>query len=255
MPSPFRGGGVARKVNWMWGARPAARRMTGHDLSRGSLAARALVRAVLGFVVLGTLLFVPAGTTAYWQGWAYLAVLFGPMLLVFGYLIARDPVLLDRRLRAREPMREQRLIQGVGAVCYLAAFVVPGLDRRFGWSNMPTATVIAADLVCLAGYALFVRVLRENSFASRVIEVIGGQRVISTGPYAVVRHPMYVAVLAMFLATPVALGSWWGTLAMAPQLAVIVARIRHEERVLVRDLRGYEEYTQRVRYRLLPGIW
>jgi protein-S-isoprenylcysteine O-methyltransferase Ste14 len=229
--------------------------MSDESISRGKLALKALVRAVFGLLLLCALLFLPAGTINYWQGWAYLAVIFAPMLLVFGYLIANDPALLERRLRAREPMHEQRVIQFVGALCYLAAFVVPGLDRRFGWSNVPPLIVITADVVCLAGYALFIIVLRENTYASRVIEVSGDQRVISTGPYAVVRHPMYVAVLLMFLATPVALGSWWGVLAMIPEIGVLVARIRHEEQVLSRELPGYAEYRQRTRNRLIPGIW
>jgi protein-S-isoprenylcysteine O-methyltransferase Ste14 len=229
--------------------------MSDESISRGTLARAALVRAGFGFALLCVLLFVPAGTIDYWQGWAYLAVLFAPMLLFFGYLIAYDPALLDRRLRAREPLREQRIIQFVGALCYFAAFIVPALDRRFGWSGVQKSIVIAADIVCLAGYALFIRVLRENTYASRVIEVTGNQRVISTGPYAVVRHPMYVAVLMMFLVTPVALGSWWGVLAMVPEIGVIVARIRHEESVLSRDLPGYVEYLERTRYRLIPGIW
>jgi protein-S-isoprenylcysteine O-methyltransferase Ste14 len=216
---------------------------------------RALVRLVAGCVLVLAMLLIPAGTPAYWQAWTYTGVLFSAVTLVFAYLLVNDPGLLDRRMKAGEKQAEQALIVRLGSVCYVLAFVVPGLDRRFGWSHVPAAAAVAADVVVLLGYVLFVLVLRENSYASRVVEVERGQRVVTTGPYAVVRHPMYVAILVMFLSTPVALGSWWAVVAALPLVAVMAARIRSEERLLAKELEGYEEYTRVTRYRLIPGLW
>jgi len=225
------------------------------QLSRGALVALCLRRYLAGLVVLGLLLFAPAGTLRYWEAWTYLAILFVPMGLVFVWLLRHDPVLLERRMRTKEKDQEQSLLIRLGSLCYLLAFLAPGFDRRFGWSDLPTAAVVAADVLVLLGYGCFVLVLRENSYASRVVEVEREQRVVTTGPYAVVRHPMYVAILVMFLFTPLALGSWWGLLPTLPLVAVIVARIRNEERMLVKDLVGYADYVRVTRYRLVPGVW
>jgi len=229
--------------------------MTPHALSRGRLAATALVRLVAGFAVQSALLVLPAGTLAYWQAWVYLAVLFAPVTFGFIYLLANDPELLERRMRTKEHNAAQGLIVRIGALCYLLVFLIPGVDRRFGWSDVPHTAVLAADGIILLGYGLFLLVLRENRYASRVIEVEQGQHVVTTGPYAVVRHPMYVAVLAIVLATPIALGSWWGVLASAPLVAVIAARIREEERQLVAELAGYDAYRHATKARLIPGLW
>lgn len=229
--------------------------MTGDHVSRTQLAVKALVRLALGILVVGALLFVPAGTPDYREAWTFLAVLFVPVSLVFGYLLALDPALLERRLRTREKEPEQGRIVKLGSVCYAVTFLVPGFDHRFSWSSVPAAVVLLADLLFMLGYALFVLVLRVNSYASRVVEVEAGQRVASTGPYAIVRHPMYVAVLLMILASPVALGSWWALIPAVPVIGILVIRIRNEEQVLARDLPGYREYMTATRYRLLPGIW
>jgi protein-S-isoprenylcysteine O-methyltransferase Ste14 len=171
------------------------------------------------------------------------------------YLLKKDPGLLERRLRGREKERGQSLLAWVSSPFYLALLILPGFDYRFGWSEVPVPLILAADILFLAGYALFFRVLMENTYLSRVVEVESDQAVIDTGPYSLVRHPMYVAVLAMFAATPVALGSWWGLLAAAPVPLFLVLRIRGEEKLMRENLPGYLEYCGKVRFRLFPGIW
>lgn len=179
--------------------------MAGGPLSRAQLAAKAVVRLAFGIASVGALLFAPAGTFDYREAWTFLVVLFVPAMLVFGYLLAKDPVLLERRLRTREKELAQGRIVKLGTVCYVLTFLVPGMDHRFAWSSVPPAAVMLADVVFLLGYLLFVLVLRVNRYASRVVEVEEGQHVASTGLHAVARHPMYVAVLLMMLASPVAL--------------------------------------------------
>lgn len=201
------------------------------------------------------LLVLPAGTLAYWEAWVYLAILLIPMTLTAAYLLARDPELLERRMRAKEKDAAQSKIVAFSAVFFLAALLIPGFDRRFGWSHVPLLAVLAADLFVLAGYGLFILVLRENRSASRIIEVEAGQRVVTTGPYAVVRHPMYTAVTLMALATPIALGSWWAFVPVPLLVAVLVARIQNEERLLANELTGYREYMRTTSYRLIPGVW
>jgi len=229
--------------------------MSDTPTSSRRLVAMAFVRIIAGVFLLAAMLFWPAGTWDYWQAWVYLAVIFVPMLFLLAYLLKNDPGLLERRLQSKETHTEQKLIVVLASTCYAVAFVLPGFDQRYGWSTVPPAVSLAADVVVLAGYGLFALVLRENSYASRTIEVEQGQRTITTGPYAVVRHPMYVAILMMLLATPVALGSWWAVIPALPLVAVLVARIRNEERVLIEELEGYSEYMQTTRYRLIPGVW
>lgn len=212
-------------------------------------------RLALAPAVLGLIFFLPAGTFRYWQAWVYMAVLIIPMLSVMLYFLKHDPELLDRRLRTREKERPQKAIIALSYPLFLAAFLLPGFDRRFGWSSVPGALVAAADVIVLAGYGLFVLVIRENSFASRVVEVEARQRVVSTGPYAIVRHPMYVANILIYLASPLALGSFWAFLPALLTPAVMVARILNEEKVLKEKLVGYADYLSRVRYRLIPGVW
>ena len=207
------------------------------------------------FLVLGLVFFVPAGTLDYWEAWIYCVVLLVPFLFVLAYLLRTDPELLVRRTRLRENEPAQRRIVGASALLFLIGFLIPGLDRRFGWSEIPVWAVLAADALVILGYALVFLVFRENPFASRVVQVDAGQTVISTGPYAVVRHPMYLGVSIMWLATPVALGSYWALPVFLILPFVLVFRIRNEEEVLLRELPGYREYTQVVRYRLIPGVW
>jgi protein-S-isoprenylcysteine O-methyltransferase Ste14 len=207
------------------------------------------------FLVLGLLLFVPAGTTDYWEAWVYCAVLLIPFLFVLAWLLKKDPELLARRLRLDEKEPAQKRIVRVAGVLFLIGLIIPGLDHRYGWSDIPVAVVLAADVLVILGYTLIFLVLRENPFASRVVDVAPGQTVIATGPYAMVRHPMYLGTSIMWLATPVALGSWWAVPFFFLIPVILVWRILNEEEVLLRDLPGYREYVLRVRYRLVPGIW
>jgi len=215
----------------------------------------ALLRFGGGFGVVGALIFVPAGTLRWWQAWLFLATLFVPMALVAGYLVRHDPALLERRLKYGEERTRQRAIVKATSALWMMTFVVPGLDRRFGWSSVPAWLVVVADAVVLAGYLVFFLTVRENSFAGRTIRVEEGQRVIDTGPYAVVRHPMYAGMSLMMLFAPIALGSWW---AVIPALATppsLMLRIADEERAMMADLPGYAQYRTRVRRRLVPGVW
>jgi protein-S-isoprenylcysteine O-methyltransferase Ste14 len=229
--------------------------MSTEPVNMKELTRRAYLAIAGAVVVFGAMFFLPAGTLDYWQAWAYLGVVMVPMLFVLVYLLRRDPQLLARRLQMRERERTQKGVIGLSMIFLLAAFIVPGLDRRWGWSEMPWWVAVAADLLVLLGYAIIFRVFRENQFTSRTIQVEHGQQVISTGPYAVVRHPMYVGVVVFYLASPIALGSWWAFLPALTFIPILVVRILNEEQVLERDLAGYREYKLKTRYRLLPGIW
>ena len=212
-----------------------------------------LVPAV--FLGLGLIFFVPAGTLDYWEAWVYCAVLLVPCVFVLTYLLRKDPELLARRIRLNEKEPAQRRIIRASSLIFFTGFLIPGLDHRFGWSDIPVEAVLAANVLVIVGYALVFLVFKENPFASRVVEVEPDQRVISTGPYALVRHPMYLGTSIMWLATPIALGSYWALPVFLFLPIVLVYRIMNEEEVLLRELPGYREYTQTVRYRLIPGIW
>ena len=214
-----------------------------------------IIRLVFGIPIIGALLFWPAGTFDYWQAWAWAAALFIPMLISFIYLAKRDPALLERRSRLTETRTAQKWIIGLSSIYFIIIFILPGFDKRFGWSSVPVWLVLLADLGVLAGYGLYIWVLRTNSFASRVIEVEQGQKVISTGPYALVRHPMYLGMILLMIATPLALGSYWAFVPSLALIPILAARAKNEEELLVNELAGYREYTQKVRSRLFPGIW
>jgi protein-S-isoprenylcysteine O-methyltransferase Ste14 len=214
-----------------------------------------VVRLIVGIPIIGALLFWPAGTFNYWQVWVWLAALFIPMIFSYIYLVKRDPALLERRSRLNEKRTTQKWIIAVSSIYFIIIFILPGFDKRYGWSNVPVWLVIIADLLIVAAYILYTLVLRANTYASRVIEVEQGQQVITTGPYALVRHPMYLAMILMMVTTPLALGSFW---AFVPSLALIpllAARAKNEEQLLLTDLPGYREYTQKTRYRLIPWVW
>jgi protein-S-isoprenylcysteine O-methyltransferase Ste14 len=224
-------------------------------VSRSSLFLRALSLFAVGALGLALLLFGTAGTIAYWEAWLYLAVLFIPIFVVLVYLTLRDPDLLRRRLQSREARPAQRRIIGGAAYVILLALVIPGFDHRFGWSDLPPAVVLAADGIVLLGYLLFIRVLRENSYAARTITVEAGQQVITTGPYRRIRHPMYSAILLIYLATPLALGSIWGVLPALLLPWILAQRATDEERLLAEELPGYRDYLAITKYRFVPGIW
>lgn len=214
-----------------------------------------VLRLVVGFPIIGLLFFWPAGTFDYWQAWLWLVILFLPLMGMFAYLIKRDPALLERRVRTGETRPEQKRIIAISSIYLIFIFALPGLDKRFGWSSVPTWIVLLANALVLAAFLLNFLVIRVNSYASRVVEVQEGQQVITTGPYALVRHPMYTSIILIMLATPIALGSWWGVLPNIPFIFLLAARAKNEEELLVNELAGYREYMQKTRYRLFPGIW
>ncbi len=219
---------------------------------------RMLVSLGLLGLAMALLVFLPAGTVHYWQAWVFLAVYLAVSLVVALYLLWRDPALVQRRMKGgptAEPHGKQKIIMGFASLGFCALLVVPGLDHRFGWSAVPALLVACGDALVAIGFFLVVLVLRENTFAAATVQVAEGQRVISTGPYAVVRHPMYAFSFVYALGIPLALASWWGLLGVAFMFAFIVWRLLDEERLLARDLPGYAEYQRRVRYRLVPHVW
>jgi len=182
----------------------------------------------------------PSGTFNYWEVYLYFSILVIRMLFVFVYFMKRDPRFLERRSKGTEKVKEQKIIQLINLPVFIAAFIIPGLDKRFGWSEIPAEIIITTDAVILAGYIIIFLVFRENSYASRIVEIDTGQKVISTGPYSIVRHPMYIGVLIMYLPTPVALGSYWGLIPMALLPVAMLLRILNEEKVLRENLVGYD---------------
>lgn len=222
---------------------------------RSALVRKLLVR--LSFVPLFILVFtlLPAGTFDYWEVYLYFGILVVPMLFVFRYFLKRDPKFLERRSRGKEKVRAQKLIQVINLPLFIAGFVIPGLDRRFGWTDIPVEIIIATDIVILGGYLIIFQVFRQNSYASRIVEIDKEQEVITTGLYSIVRHPMYLGVLIMYLPTPLALGSYWGLIPMALLPVSIVLRIINEEEVLKENLKGYREYCLETKYRLIPYVW
>lgn len=216
---------------------------------------RAAVRAVFGFALYGALFFGTAGTFDYWEAWVFMGTLFVPAIVGWIYLVRADPALLERRMRTREKRTRQKVIMLLFTATWLLVLGIPGLDHRFGWSAVPAGLVVFADVVVFASYAFVMRVMLENRYASRTIGVEEGQELVTTGLYALVRHPMYLGILPLIVFAPIALGSWW---AMIPALAVpifLVMRILDEEELLKEDLPGYLDYMQKTRNRLIPGVW
>ena len=210
------------------------------------------------FLVMASLLFLPARTFAYWQAWVFLAVYFFASIAISLYLITSDPALLARRMSGgpfaeKEPA--QRVIMSITSLAFVGLLVLPAIDHRLRWSELSPGAALAGDVLVLLGWLGIFFVFRENSFSSATIELASDQRVISTGPYAWMRHPMYAAALVMLLGIPIALGSSWGVLIVVAMLPVLIWRLLDEERFLVTNLPGYAEYQRRVRYRLLPPIW
>ncbi len=219
------------------------------------LAVRALIKFFAGFLLVSLLLFGTAGTFSYGGAWFFLALLFLPMLALGTVLLIKSPALLEKRLNGREKEGAQQTVVALSALMFLAGFSVAGLDYRFGWSHVPTWLVAIASVTLLVSYALYAEVMRENAYLSRTVEVQEGQKVIDTGLYRIVRHPMYAVTVWLFLSIPLILGSWWALLCFLPYLPVIVARILNEEKVLTAELHGYEAYKKKVRFRLVPFVW
>ncbi len=219
------------------------------------LKTRIIARLLALPAVVYLLLFLPAGTFDFWQVYVYFGVILTLALGAMAYFLKHDPELLERRLRTREKQGAQQAVVFSLLIVVVLGIVMPGLDRRFGWSEVPTVVVLLADAVVAASYLFTALVMKTNSYASRIVEVEEDQRLVRTGPYAVVRHPMYASAAVMFFATPIALGSWWGLLPMAVVPMILVPRILNEEKVLRGGLEGYNDYCDEVRWRILPLVW
>ena len=215
----------------------------------------AFIKFTLGLLLVTALLFLPAGSFCYFNGWLFIGLLFVPMLILGAVMLFKAPHLLQKRLNAKETEKTQKGVVALSGILFLCGFIVAGLDFRFGWSAVPLWAVIVSSVVLLVSYALYGEVMRENAYLSRTVEVQEDQIVIDTGLYGIVRHPMYAVTVWLFLSIPVVLGSWWSLLCFLPYVAVIAVRIRNEEKVLEEGLKGYSEYKKRVKYRLFPFIW
>jgi protein-S-isoprenylcysteine O-methyltransferase Ste14 len=220
-----------------------------------SLKTRLILRCLIAVIFVAVFLFIPAGSLRYWQGWVFMALLFLPRLITSGYFVKRDPQLVERRLRTQEKISEQKTIIRWAQWVFFVSLLIPGLDYRFGWSRVPLWLTILSQLFVFAGYLITLWVMKENSFASRTVQVEEGQKVISTGPYRLVRHPMYSGAILMLLFTPLALGSWWALPGFLLLIPLIVLRLLNEEKMLCRDLPGYPDYCLHTRSRLLPLLW
>ena len=223
-----------------------------------NLRARACFALVMLAIVMGLLLFVPSGTVRFWQAWVYLAIFFGASGLTTVYLMKKDPALLRRRMSGgptAEKRSAQKIIMLFTSMGFIALLIVPALDHRFGWSSVSLGVVVAGDVLVAVGFYLISIIYRENTFTSATIELAENQRVISTGPYAIVRHPMYASALLYLVGTPLALGSYWGLLPIAGMVPFLIWRLFDEERFLSLNLPGYAEYQRRVSHRLVPFVW
>ena len=215
----------------------------------------AITKFLCGLLMVGLLIFLPAGTFSYVNGWLLVGLLFVPMLIAGLVMFFNSPQFLKKRLDAKEKQTAQKGVLAFSALMFIAGFVVAGLDHRFGWSKMPIAVVIAASVLFLAAYALYAEVMRENAYLSRTIKVEEGQKVVDTGLYGIVRHPMYMSTLLLFLMIPLILGSWYALIAFGCYPVIIIVRLKDEEELLTRELPGYAAYKQKVKYRILPFIW
>lgn len=220
-----------------------------------NLVIQSLSKFFIGFIIVGLLLFLPAGSLRFWNGWLLIVALFVPMFVVGLVLLKKNPDLLRKRLNAKEEQLEQKKVVAFSGMLFVAAFVVAGLNWRYHWFSLPIWAVALATLLFLFAYILYAEVLRENTYLSRTVEVQENQKVIDTGLYGIVRHPMYMATTLLFITMPLVLGSFISFLIMLLYLPLIAKRIRNEETVLEEGLAGYTEYKQRVKYRLIPFIW
>ena len=216
---------------------------------------KALTKFLLGVIILGVLLFLPAGSFHYWQGWLLMGILFIPMFIAGLMMMAKNPELLRKRLNAKEKEAEQKAVVTMSGLLFITTFVLAGLNWRFGWSVLPEWLVWVSALLFLTSYLLYAEVMRENTYLSRTIEVQDSQKVIDTGLYGIVRHPMYLATTVMFLAMPLVLNSPISFLIMLGYIPVIAKRIGNEEAVLEKGLEGYEDYKKKVRYKMIPFLW
>ena len=224
-------------------------------MEKKKLFAQAISKYLLGVILVGTILFLPAWSFSYWNAWLFMGILFVPMFIAGIVMLGKNPELLQKRLDAKEKEAEQKSVVASSGLMFLASFIVAGLDWRFGWTNMPNWMVWAATGLFLLSYVLYAEVLRENTYLSRTIEVQENQKVIDTGLYGIVRHPMYMATMVLFLSMPLVLGSLYSFIIMLVYIPIIAKRIRNEEKVLEESLPGYKEYKQKVKYKVIPFIW
>ena len=222
---------------------------------KNNLFLQALKKIIAGFVAIGVLLFLPAGTLYYWNAWLFVAVLFVPMLFLGVMMLFKSPKLLEKRLDAKEKVNEQKWVVALSGIMFVAVFVVAGLNFRFSWHSLPDYVIWTGVVFFLLSYLIYAEVMRENAFLSRTIEIQENQKVIDTGLYGIVRHPMYSATLIMFLSIPLILGSVISFVIMLAYIPIIAVRMNSEEQVLEEGLRGYKEYKQRVRYKVIPFVW
>jgi len=215
----------------------------------------ALVKFTCGLLMVGLLVFLPAETIHYTYGWLLMCLLFIPMLIAGFVMLAKSPDFLKKRLDVKEKQSAQKGVLAFSGLMFIGGFVVAGLDFRFGWSEMPLWVVIAASVLFLTAYALYAEVMRENAYLSRTIKVEEGQTVVDTGLYGIVRHPMYAVTILLFLMIPLVLGSWYALIVFAFYPAIIIVRLKDEEELLTRELPGYVQYKQKVKYRIIPFIW
>ena len=215
----------------------------------------ALTKFACGLLMVGLLIFLPAGTIAYTYGWLFIGLLFVPMLIAGFVMLAKSPDFLKKRLDVKEKQGTQKGVVALSGLMFIAGFVVAGLDFRFGWSQVPTWVVVTASALFLVAYALYAEVMRENAYLSRAIKVEEGQKVVDTGLYGIVRHPMYAVTILLFLMIPLVLGSWYALIAFAFYPAIIIVRLKDEEELLTKELSGYAEYKRKVKYRIIPFIW
>lgn len=216
---------------------------------------QALIKFLLGVIVLGILLFVPAGSSHYWQGWLLMGLLFVPMFIAGLILMVKNPELLQKRLNAKEEQQEQKYVVAFSGLLFVASFIIAGLNWRYQWLILPNWSIWIATILFLLSYLMYAEVLRENTYLSRTVEVQENQKVIDTGLYGIVRHPMYTATTLLFLMMPLVLGSLYSFLIMLLYIPLIAKRIQNEESVLEEGLEGYKEYKLKVKYRLIPFIW
>lgn len=219
------------------------------------LLAEAIMKFTCGLLLVGLLIFLPAGTLGYTYGWLLVGLLFGPMLIAGFVMLAKSPEFLKKRLDAKEKQGKQKGVVAFSGLMFIAGFVVAGLDFRFGWSEMPLWVVIVASALFLVAYALYAEVMRENAYLSRTVKVEEGQTVVDTGLYGIVRHPMYAVTILLFLMIPLVLGSWYALAVFAFYPVIIIVRLKDEEDLLTKELSGYAEYKQKVKHRLVPFIW
>ncbi len=216
---------------------------------------QALIKFFFGFILVFVLLFVPAGSISYFNGWLFMMLLFIPMFIAGIVMLIKNPKLLESRLNAKEKEKEQKEVIALSGIMFLSGFIVAGLNYRYNWYHLPIIIVIIASIIFILSYLVYAEVLRENAYLSRTIEVQKDQKVIDTGLYGIVRHPMYMATIFLFLSMPLILDSIYSFFIFLIYPIIIIKRINNEEKVLEKDLKGYKEYKKKVKYRLLPYIW